>query len=184
MFAQILFKNLSEDKDCIRSSSPRHETKLHGIDVNLSSYDGASICPITFIPYLNTSVLYNYPSCSKSPLPLQQFIMYNRLQSLGILHLATTQFTRWVMAKILSLPPTRIISTFKPDGPAAFPLFIFVSALLTILVVILIQGPQNSCSLDKVLLSQENSTLISFSYCLFQAVNFDWHQKPDCHHHP
>ena len=40
MFTQILFMDLSEGKDCIRSSSPRHETKLHGVDINLSSYDG------------------------------------------------------------------------------------------------------------------------------------------------
>ena len=44
MFAQILFMNLSEDcrlhqKGCIRKFSHRHETKLHGININLSSYD-------------------------------------------------------------------------------------------------------------------------------------------------
>ena len=38
MFAQVLFMNLSQDKDCTRRSSPRHETKLHDISVRLSSY--------------------------------------------------------------------------------------------------------------------------------------------------
>ena len=50
MFAQILFMNFLENKHCLRSSSLRHETKLHGVDVNLSSYDGFKfICSIIFI---------------------------------------------------------------------------------------------------------------------------------------
>ena len=40
VFAEILFMNLSEDKYCIGGSSPRHETKLQDIVINLSSYDG------------------------------------------------------------------------------------------------------------------------------------------------
>ena len=127
--------NLSEDKDYIRSSSHR-QTKLHAIDVNLSSYDGCKyMFPELYVP--------------------SQLIMYDRLQSLGILPFATMQFARQVMAKML-------ISTFKPDRSAAFPFFIFISALLTISVGILIEGPWNSCSSDKVLLSQENSALRSF----------------------
>ena len=42
--------NLSEDKDCIRSFSPKYETKLDGVDINLNFYDG---CKYMFYNFRN-----------------------------------------------------------------------------------------------------------------------------------
>lgn len=55
--------------------------------------------------------------------------MYDRLQSLGNLDSATTQFARWMMAMIISLPPDRFILKFQPDVPVVFLFFIYIRVL-------------------------------------------------------
>ena len=136
---------------------PRHETKGHCIGVNLSSYNFSNY---TFL-YFHYLSQKRQTSINRS----QQCNVFIYIVADGVrqtpimLHFTfvATQFTRCVLVMILFLAPARIISTFKPHGLVTFPSFISSGSVVTMSVVILIGGPWNGGSPDKVLLTQGNS---------------------------
>src|SRR5206468_3275701 len=69
----------------------------------------------------------------------------------------------------LSSPPAISISATTPDGPAAFPDFIFFIAALISSGVMHSLGPQIASALGRLFLSHANSSFRSLSKYSFQA---------------
>src|SRR5206468_2622355 len=90
-------------------------------------------------------------------------------QSSGILPSQMILLNRIVNQLTLSSPPAISISATTPDGPAAFPGFIFFIAALTSSGVMHLLGPQIASALVRLFLSQANSSFRSLSKYSFQA---------------
>src|SRR5579864_6970021 len=111
------------------------------------------------------------PHSSASPFPLYTHTIQLFLQSVGIfpsltiaLHISVTQSTP-------SSPAAFSISAAIPDGPTAFPDFIFEIAALTSLVEISSAGPATASRGSRLPLFQSNSSFSSLSKYSLQTFN-------------
>src|SRR5579864_7838055 len=111
------------------------------------------------------------PHSSASPFPLYTHTIQLFLQSVGIfpsltiaLHISVTQSTP-------SSPAAFSISAAIPDGPTAFPDFIFEIAALTSLVEISSAGPATASRGSRLPLFHSNSAFSSLSKYSLQTFN-------------